>query len=87
MQKLRRPAHRRFSLAKKLMHWHWRCVVPRMLDWRRAANLLGETVREMGVLILVFAPLEAIFTDVLVSNILVAAMFLVGVLLAAGGIM
>ena len=59
----------------------------RVMDWRRAANLLGETVREMGVLIVVFAPLEAIFTDVLVNTTLVAAMFLVGVLLSAGGIM
>jgi hypothetical protein len=58
-----------------------------MLNWQRAEDPLGETVREMGVLILVFAPLEALFTDVLVNKTLVSAMFLVGVLLAAGGIM
>jgi len=58
-----------------------------MFNLRRAEDLLGETVREMGVLILVFAPLEALFSDVAVNNTLVAAMSLVGVLLAAGGIM
>jgi len=68
-------------------HWHCRCDIIRMFNWQRAADLLGETVREMGVLILIFAPLEALFTDVLVNKTLVAAMFLVGVLLAAGGIM
>ena len=41
----------------------------------------------MGVLISVFVPLEAIFTDVIVSKPLVAAMFGAGLLLIAGGIM
>jgi hypothetical protein len=58
-----------------------------VLNWHRAESLFGETVREMGILVAVFAPLEAIFTDVPVSRTLVAAMLLFGLLLVAGGIL
>lgn len=47
---------------------------------------MGESVREVGVLMVVFAPLEATFSDVSVGTGRVAAMFLVGLLLIAGGI-
>jgi hypothetical protein len=57
-----------------------------MLDRQRAENLMGESVREVGILMVVFAPLEATFSDVLVDAGRVAAMFLVGLLLIAGGI-
>jgi hypothetical protein len=57
-----------------------------MLDRQRAESLVGESVREVGVLMVVFAPLEATFSDVSVATARVAAMFLVGLLLIAGGI-
>jgi len=57
-----------------------------MPNWQRAEDLLGETAREVGVLIVVFAPLEAMFSEVFVSAGRVATMFLVGVVLIAGGI-
>ena len=34
-----------------------------MPNWPRVENLLGETLREVGILILVFAPLETAFSD------------------------
>ena len=39
----------------------------RMLDRQRAESLVGESVREVGVLMVVFAPLEATFSDVSVA--------------------
>jgi len=58
-----------------------------MLDWRRAKDLVGETVREMGLLILVFAPLDAMFADMPVSRIFLAAILFFGLLLVIGGIL
>jgi hypothetical protein len=55
-------------------------------NWPRVERVLGETVREVGILIVVFAPLEATFSEVPVSMVVVAAMFFLGVVLAAGGI-
>ena len=57
-----------------------------MLNREHAERLMGESVREVGVLMVVFAPLEATFSDVSVGTGRVAAMFLVGLLLIAGGI-
>ena len=34
-----------------------------MLNWKRLEEVLGETVREIGILVLVFAPLDAAFTE------------------------
>jgi hypothetical protein len=58
-----------------------------MFDWRRSSQLLGETVREMGVLITVFVPPEAIFTEIVLSKLLLAAISGFGLFLIAGGIM
>ena len=58
-----------------------------MLDWRRAKNLVGETVREMGLLILVFAPLEAMFADSPVEGLMLVLMVFFGLSLVAGGIL
>lgn len=60
--------------------------MPPMLNWQRAETLLAETVREIGVLFFVFAPLEAVFADAPISEAVVVAMFLFGSLLIAGGI-
>jgi hypothetical protein len=58
-----------------------------MLNWQRAEDLLGETVREMGLLIVVFAPLDAIFADAPMNQMLLAIMLFFGLLLVAIGIL
>ena len=57
-----------------------------VLNRQRAETLVGESVREIGILMVVFAPLKATFADVLVGNGWVAVTFLVGLALIAGGI-
>jgi hypothetical protein len=57
-----------------------------MLNWRRAEELFAETVREVGVLIVVFAPLDAAFSELPVNTALVAIWTFTGFLLVAGGI-
>ena len=32
-----------------------------MLNWKRIEQVLGETAREIGILVVVFAPLDAAF--------------------------
>jgi hypothetical protein len=34
-----------------------------VLDWRRALQLLAETVREIGILVLVFVPVDYAFAE------------------------
>ena len=34
-----------------------------MPNWKRVQGLVGETAREIGILMLVFAPLESAFAD------------------------
>jgi hypothetical protein len=34
-----------------------------VLDWRRAIQLLAETVREIGILVLVFVPVDFAFAE------------------------
>jgi hypothetical protein len=50
------------------------------------ASLLAETIREMGILIVVFAPLEAMFAEVDTSLTRVWGVALFGALLVACGI-
>ena len=57
-----------------------------MLNWGRAADLLAETVREVGVLILVFAPLEAAFAETAPGVAFLSIMLIVGVGFIVGGI-
>jgi hypothetical protein len=58
-----------------------------VLNREHAERLMGESVREVGVLMVVFAPLEATFSEVSVDIGRVAAMFLLGLVLIAGGIL
>lgn len=58
-------------------------VVVRMLNWPRIEQLVGETVREMGILVVVFAPLDAAFAQDpfdprTLSAIVAAALTLIG---------
>lgn len=57
-----------------------------MLNWRRAAELFAESGREVGVLVVVFAPLDAAFSEVPVNTVLVATWTVTGFLFAAIGI-
>jgi len=62
-----------------------------MFNWKRIEQVLGETVREIGILVLVFAPLDAAFAerqtdlDVLTRIILEALTLIVaGIILETG---
>jgi phosphate/sulfate permease len=55
-----------------------------VVNWRRAEELLAETAREVGVLMAVFTPLEAAFSDKTTSVGFVVILFFVGVGLVAG---
>ena len=57
-----------------------------MTNWYRVESVLGETAREMGVLTVVFAPLEATFSEVSVSALWVITMIAFGLTSIVGGI-
>jgi hypothetical protein len=39
-----------------------------MVNWTRLEKIIGETAREIGILVIVFAPLDAVFTPGALSN-------------------
>ena len=53
----------------------------------RMLGLLGQTAREIGILIMVFAPLESAFAERAIDPNLLGTVILVSVLLIAGGIL
>ena len=62
-----------------------------MIDKRRAYHLVGETLRDIGILIFVFAPLDAFFQreppDLLALAVAVAGALLfisTGIIIEAG---
>ena len=56
-----------------------------MPKWPHFTHLMGETLREIGILTLVLAPLDAIFGGVQIdSHYLVTAMVIGAILIAAG---
>ena len=62
-----------------------------MFNWKRIEQVLGETVREIGILVFVFAPLDAAFAkDPIdlsgVTNIMLGAICLIiaGIILETG---
>ena len=57
------------------------------IDRDRARALLGETIRELGVLAMVLVPLDAIFTSSLAQGSVVAAAILFGSACIVGGIL
>ena len=84
---MQRMAHRlRFVPKSVVARWHRRCGIIHMLNWRRAEELFAESVREVGVLIVVFAPLDAAFSELPVNTVLVATWTFTGFLFAAIGI-
>ena len=58
-----------------------------MVEPDRLLRLLGETLREIGILVAVFAPLDALFADRFVSQSLVIAVMVSGALVIACGIL
>ena len=50
-------------------------------------GLLGQTAREIGILIMVFASLESAFAERAIDPSLLGTVILVSVLLIAGGIL
>lgn len=57
-----------------------------MPNWGRVRRLLGETAREIGTLILVFAPLESAFAERPLSQGSMTGIMLISVLLIGSGI-
>ena len=58
-----------------------------MPNWRRIQNLVGETVREVGILVLVFAPLEGAFSDRPMDPLVVIGAVASSLALIVGGIL
>ena len=54
---------------------------------QRAARLLGETVREVGTLTLVFAPLQAVFEPGVIRTGWIALVILASLALIVSGIL
>ena len=58
-----------------------------MPNWKRVQGLVGETAREIGILMLVFAPLESAFADRPIDPGFVTTVILVSIILIGGGIL
>jgi len=58
-----------------------------MIDKRKAQRLLGETMRDIGILVLVFAPLDAFFQRERPGWFPLAVLIASGLLFIALGIM
>ena len=54
---------------------------------RRALRLLAETVREIGILMVVFAPLESIFAERPINGAVLIGVVALGLLLIVCGIL
>ena len=57
-----------------------------MIDKGKARHLVGETIRDIGILIVVFGPLDAIFQKERPSELLIALMVVFGLLSVTFGI-
>ncbi len=60
---------------------------PLVIDKRKAQHLLGETIRDIGILVVVFGPLDAFFQKGRLSALPLALMVGGGLLCVALGIM
>ena len=58
-----------------------------MVNQRKTFSLLGETAREVGVLILVFVPLDLVVRPAAASQLVVILLMSLGCLLIFGGIL
>ena len=62
-------------------------TISAVIDRRRAAVLVGETAREFGILVLVFAPLDALFQTGGPPRVFVIFLMVLGLIFAVAGIM
>jgi hypothetical protein len=58
-----------------------------MVEPSRLIRLLGETLREIGILVAVFAPLDALFAERITSPGVIIAVATGGTVLIVGGIL
>ena len=58
-----------------------------MIDKRKAQQLLGETIRDIGILVVVFGPLDAFFQEGHLSALPLVLIVAAGLLCIALGIM
>lgn len=58
-----------------------------MIDRRRAMILLGETARDVGILVLVFSPLDALFQSAGPAVEVVVVLVAMALISVAAGIM
>lgn len=58
-----------------------------MIDRRRAIVLVGETARDVGILVLVFAPLDALFQRGGPAAVIVVILVAIALISVAVGIM
>jgi len=58
-----------------------------VIDQRKAQQLLGETIRDIGILVVVFGPLDAFFQEGRVSTLPLVLIVAAGLLCIALGIM
>ena len=58
-----------------------------VIDERKARQLLGETIRDIGILVVVFGPLDAFFQEGRVSTLPLVLIVAAGLLCIALGIM
>jgi hypothetical protein len=58
-----------------------------VLNWQRAKQVLGETAREIGILVLVFAPLESAFAERPIESGSMVRIILVSLLAIGCGIL
>jgi hypothetical protein len=54
------------------------------MDRRRTRKHLGEFLREIAALVIVFVPLESAFSNVLTANVVVCSVVVSGGLLTCG---
>ncbi|HEV8382750.1 MAG TPA: hypothetical protein VGQ29_14270 [Gemmatimonadales bacterium] len=57
-----------------------------MIDRRKAQRLVGETIRDIGILVVVFGPLDAIFQKEGPGELLISLMVVFGLLSVTLGI-
>ena len=69
------------------MRWHFNCEITKHVQLGTRRRLLAETIREVGVLILVFAPLEAAFAETAPGTLFLSIMLVLGVGLIVSGIL
>ena len=55
-----------------------------MSEKRTPAEMVGDYLREIAVLVMVFVPLDAVFSRVLTLRLLLATLVISGVFLAGG---